>query len=141
MNAKTVPVLALAAVWACAAGAQEPAPLENCVSLQRLDYTHVVDDQSILFYMNGKDVYLNALPNRCPTLQTEKRFLYRVTMNQLCHLDLITVIYDAGFGFMEGPSCRIGKFQPVSAEFANKLRAPKGAAADATEKSPDPAGD
>lgn len=134
MKAKTVPVLALAALWACAAGAQQAMPAENCVSLQRLDHTHVVDDQSILFYMHGNDVYLNTLPGKCPTLQSEKRFLYRVTANQLCHLDLITVIYDAGFGFMEGPSCRIGKFQPVSAGFASTLRAPRDAAADAPPK-------
>ena len=133
MTAKTLPTQALAALvlmWGFAANAQEAARPENCVSLARLDSTYIVDDQTMLFYMTGKDVMLNALPSKCPSLRSEGRFMYRVMLNQLCHNDLITVIYDAGFGLMEGPSCRLGKFQPVSAEFAGKLRAPEPADAD-----------
>ena len=135
--AKTLPIPALAAlvlVWGLAANAQEAAPPEDCVNLARLDSTYIVDDQTMLFYMKGKDVMLHALPGKCPSLRSEGRFMYRVMLNQLCHNDLITVIYDAGFGLMEGPSCRLGKFQPVSAEFASKLRAPEPADADVDPK-------
>jgi len=134
MMAKTRLIPALAAlvlVWGFAANAQEAVPPENCVSLTRLDSTFIVDDQTMLFYMKGKDVMLNSLPSKCPSLRSEGRFMYRVMLNQLCHNDLITVIYDAGFGLMEGPSCQLGKFQPISQAVAEKLRARKGAERDA----------
>jgi hypothetical protein len=71
--------------------------------------------------MRGGDVYRNDLPNRCPNLEFEQRFMYRVTANRLCDLDVITVIDDVGFGFMPGASCGLGKFEPISAEEAESL--------------------
>ncbi len=110
---------------AMAASAQEAAAPEDCISLMRLDYSDVVDDRTILFFMTNKDVRLNTLPSACPGLDREERFMYRVTMNKLCQTDVITVLYNAGDGFLEGPSCQIGAFQPISREAAQKLREPK----------------
>ena len=106
----------------------EPSPLEeliggeHCVSLTRIDSTHVVDDRSILFYMQGGDVYLNRLPHRCPGLRAGRAFMYRTSLNKLCDLDILTTLNNLGFGFTPGASCGLGLFYPISQETARQLR-------------------
>jgi hypothetical protein len=95
--------------------------VKNCINLNQIDHTDVVDDDTILFYMRGNEIYENDLPNRCPELRSEDRFLYRVSTSQLCNVDTITVLNDMGFGFMPGATCGLGKFAPISQEAADEL--------------------
>ena len=95
--------------------------VRNCITLTDVDRTRVVDDDTILFYLKNGTVYQNDLPNRCPTLEQEERFMYRVALNQLCNVDVITVLSDLGFGFMPMASCGLGKFAPISEEAAAEL--------------------
>lgn len=114
--------LAIGAAWPVAASepagdAQAPtikanidadiAPL-NCVSLARIKHTRILDDQNILFEMNGKKTLINHLPRRCPSLGFEKRFGYTTRLSQLCNTDMIWVITDIG----RGVSCGLGMFEP-----------------------------
>jgi hypothetical protein len=117
----------IAAAWLIPASAQDTARAEECISLMQLDHVDVVDDQTILFCMKGKGVYRNSLPSKCPGLLFEDQFMYRVTLNQLCNIDVITVLHRAGFGLTEGPSCRIGRFEPISRALAKKLKTAGGA--------------
>ncbi len=98
--------------------ADEP---RDCINLREIDRTRVPDEDTILFFMRGGDVYRNDLPNRCPDLDFDERFMYRVSLNRLCDSDVITVIDDVGFGFMPGASCGLGKFSPISEEEAEDL--------------------
>lgn len=98
-----------------------PEEMVNCVSLSRIDRTEIVDDHTILFYMRGNDIYRNVLPHRCPGLDREEQFMYRVTTSQLCNIDVITVLEDFGSRFMPGASCGLGKFQPISQEMAAQI--------------------
>jgi hypothetical protein len=95
--------------------------VKNCINLNQIDRTDVVDDDTILFYMRGKDIYENDLPNKCPELRSEDRFMYRTSTSQLCNVDTITVLNDLGFGFMPGATCGLGKFAPISEEAAEEL--------------------
>jgi hypothetical protein len=95
--------------------------VKNCINLNQIDRTNVVDDDTILFYMRGSEIYENDLPNKCPELRSEDRFLYRTSTSQLCNVDTITVLNDMGFGFMQGASCGLGKFAPISEEAAEEL--------------------
>ena len=79
---------------------------ERCVSLRSISSTRVLDDQTILFEMNGNRTLVNRLPRRCPGLRFEKRFGYKTSLSQLCSTDIITVITDHG----RGASCGLGKF-------------------------------
>lgn len=83
----------------------------NCVSLQSIRSTQVHGDSTIDFHMNGGKVYRNTLPNSCPSLGFEERFLYKTSLSQLCSVDIITVLQSPGLS--QGPSCGLGKFQPV----------------------------
>jgi hypothetical protein len=84
----------------------------NCVSLQSIRSTQVHGDSTIDFHMNGGKVYRNTLPNSCPSLGFEERFLYKTSLSQLCSVDIITVLTSPGLS--QGASCGLGEFQPVA---------------------------
>ena len=83
----------------------------SCVQLQSIRSTQVHGDSVIDFHMSGGKVYRNTLPNSCPSLGFEERFLYKTSLSQLCSVDIITVLQSPGLS--QGPSCGLGKFQPV----------------------------
>jgi hypothetical protein len=83
----------------------------SCVSLQNIRSTQVHGDSTIDFHMGGGKVYRNTLPNSCPSLGFEERFLYKTSLSQLCSVDIITVLQSPGLS--QGASCGLGKFQPV----------------------------
>ena len=112
-----------AALLAAPAGAQDTTDLVNCISLTRVDNTEIVDENTILFYMRGNEIYRNVLPHRCPGLRAGETFMYRVTTSQLCNVDVITVLDRIGAGFMPGASCGLGKFQPISEAAVEELKA------------------
>jgi len=98
-----------------------PGDARSCIGLNEIDHTSVIDDNTILFYTRGHDVYRNYLPQSCPELKNEQRFMYRVSLPQLCANDTITVLEDAGFGFIPGPTCGLGKFAPITKDEADEL--------------------
>jgi len=83
----------------------------TCVPLRGIQSTRVHGDSVIDFHMNGGRVYRNTLPNSCPGLGFEERFAYQTSLSQLCNVDIITVLQTPGL--LPGPSCGLGKFQPV----------------------------
>jgi len=97
---------------------------KDCVTPSNIRQTVVIDDSTILFYMRGgnKLTYRTALPHACPNLAREDRFSYRTTMNQLCSVDLITVLEQYGAGLRDGFTCRLGPFYPIPYEEAEILR-------------------
>lgn len=101
---------------------------ENCVQLHRIDSTEVLDDKTILFHMIGNQTYRNDLPYACPSLGFEERFAYKTSINQLCNVDIITVL-QSGAGLHRGASCGLGTFT----ELTEKPKDAKGAAAPMAE--------
>lgn len=83
----------------------------SCVQLRSIQSTSVHGDSVIDFHMNGGKVYRNTLPNSCPSLGFEERFLYKTSLSELCSVDIITVLQSPGLS--QGASCGLGKFQPV----------------------------
>ena len=89
-------------------------PFERCVSILRIDRTDVLDDQNVIFYMRGGQIFRNWLPRRCAGLNNRDAFSYRTTINQLCDTDVITVIDSMGPGALPGASCGLGGFYPAN---------------------------
>ena len=85
---------------------------ESCIQINQIRETRVRDDQTIDFYMNGRQVYRNRLPNSCPELGFEERFTYETSLSELCSTDIITVLHEAPL--MRGASCGLGQFTPIS---------------------------
>ncbi|MBX3563057.1 MAG: hypothetical protein KF730_00630 [Sphingomonas sp.] len=85
----------------------------SCVTLTQIKETRVRDGQTIDFVMRNGKVYRNTLDGgTCPQLGFEKRFAYKVSGNQLCSVDTITVLTEPGLS--RGASCGLGQFQPVT---------------------------
>ena len=83
----------------------------SCVQTTNIRSTSVHGDSVIDFHMNNGKVYRNTLPNSCPSLGFEERFLYKTSTSQLCSVDIITVLQSPGLS--QGASCGLGQFQPV----------------------------
>jgi hypothetical protein len=84
----------------------------GCIDRARLRETRVLDDQTIDFIMANGDRFRNTLPYRCPQLGFNEAFGYQTTINQICNVDIITVIQTPGTGVV-GASCGLGMFQPM----------------------------
>jgi len=95
----------------------------RCLDLSRIRDLKIIDNQTLVFEMNQKRMYLNTLPYRCPGLDRNSTIMYRTTLNQLCDLDIITVLDPMGRGFMPGASCGLGKFSLLSDDQYKSLKA------------------
>ena len=98
---------------------------QRCVNMARIRNVDIIDRQTLLFEMSGDKVYLNQLPNPCPGLNRDSVLLYRMQMNRLCRLDLITVLESFGRGFMPGATCGLGNFSRLSEQQVEALKHPK----------------
>lgn len=117
----TATALATAGSGGMALAEEHNSDAEHCISLNRIDTSEVIDDQTIVFHMLGNKAYVNRLPHKCPGLDFEEAFMYRTSIGQLCDLDIVTVLVDAGFGFQSGASCGLGMFHPVSEAEARQM--------------------
>jgi hypothetical protein len=85
----------------------------DCIQINQIKRTKIVDDQNIIFYMRGNKSYNNHLPNKCSGLKSEDKYLYKTSLSQLCNVDIITVLHQDGAGMSPGASCGLGSFQLV----------------------------
>lgn len=85
----------------------------SCIQISQIRSTDVRDDRTIDFITRGNKVYRNTLPNSCPGLGFERRFLYKTSLSQLCSVDIVTVLYNNP-GLQPGASCGLGQFQPMT---------------------------
>ena len=119
-----VAALLSATLWAPAVQAADEAPAaaksENCIDTMRIRNQRVLNDKTILFYMNGGTIYKVDLPYKCPQLGFEQSFRYvSQPAGKLCSTDIITVMVNSGQ--FDGASCGLAPFQPISKEAADKL--------------------
>lgn len=102
-------------------GASHPAS-RSCIGLVHIRNSEVLDRQHILFTMGGTEMYVNTLPHPCPGLRRDTPWLHRTSLDQVCDLDIITVLNSTGGGFMPGASCGLGRFEPIGQAEADALR-------------------
>jgi hypothetical protein len=116
-------VMALVAVAPLAAAEVAPQPSTpqpvatgpsvNCILIQNIRSTNVVDGATIDFKMKGGTTYRNTLPLGCPMLGFERAFSYVTSQSRLCSVDLITVFVQ-GNPNLTGATCGLGKFTPIA---------------------------
>jgi hypothetical protein len=94
----------------------------RCLNLREIDDTEILDLRNIVFHMKNNAVYLNHLPYTCPGLSSSNPFMYRVTINRLCSMDVITMLDQLGSGFIPGASCGLGQFHLIDEELLGKLK-------------------
>ncbi|HEY7671693.1 MAG TPA: hypothetical protein VIC71_05700 [Gammaproteobacteria bacterium] len=104
----------------------------DCISVNRIKQTKVIDDQTVLFVMNGGVYLSNILTRTCPGLGREKRFMHE-TNGRLCDIDTITVLEQWGTSFRSGFTCQLGQFYPITEIEADELVLGPEAAGEAPE--------
>jgi hypothetical protein len=86
----------------------------SCIQLNQIERTEILDDQTMIFHMRGNKAWKNKLPNKCPRLKFEGRYLFKTSINSICNTDIITVLFQTGggvSGLQEGASCGLGTFE------------------------------
>jgi len=96
--------------------------LEKCISPAWIRHTYIVDDRTIIFYMNQQKIFVNRLPHRCAGLRSAGTFSYRLRGIRLCNIDTIKVVRSTGGRLDTGPTCGLGMFRPVTEEEAAMIR-------------------
>lgn len=89
---------------------------QQCIRLQNIKQTPVIDNQTILVEMRGKTYKRIDLLNRCSGLKIEGGFSYATSINQLCIQDSLRVLRSGGI-------CMIKQIVDITAEEAKELRA------------------
>jgi len=103
---KTI-LIALAASAALAGPAlADQATKSVCIKADEIDHTKVLNDRQILFYMRGKQVWLNTLKSRCSTLPIQEGFSMPSNYSEFCaNAQSIRVLFS-------GQPCQLGEFTP-----------------------------
>ena len=83
---------------------------QDCVIRRNIRHAVTLDDRTIDFHMTRGGVLRNRLPHACPGLAFDDGFSYRTSLDRLCSADTITVRRSGG---APGPTCPLGRFQPV----------------------------
>lgn len=73
-------------------------------------------DNHVVFEIQGRRLFLNAVPKSCAGLSRDRRFSYDTYTRSLCARDKIRILKEAGNTLYEGKSCSLGRFQPISVE-------------------------
>ena len=94
----------------------------RCIPLRSIQEIEILDDRNIIFRVGSNNYYLNNLPYRCSGLRRNDTIMYRTSINEICDVDVITVLDDIGPGFQAGASCGLGRFTPVNQEEIKMLR-------------------
>jgi len=93
-----------------------------CLSLSRIKNVDILDNKHLVFQTGVNDYYLNTLPYACNGLRLNDSFLYSSSINQICNVDVISVLNKFGSGYQSGPSCGLGVFVAVNKEEITTLR-------------------
>ncbi len=87
---------------------------KRCLNARSIRRTDVIDDNHVVFEIQGRRLFLNVLPKSCTGLSQNRRFSYEISTRSLCAHDKIRILREAGNTFYEGKSCSLGRFRPVT---------------------------
>ena len=90
-------VAAIYLVWALVPTAradEESAESESlrCINARTIRRTHVINDNHVVFWVQGRRLYLNALSSTCNGLSRDRRFSFETTTRSLCAPDKIRIL-------------------------------------------------
>lgn len=101
---------------------------KRCINSRTIRRTDVVNDDIVIFHVQGGRIYLNVLARTCKGLSREGRFSYVTHTRSICAYDQINVLKESGTGIYEGRACKLGRFRPMTSEeladFYRELREP-----------------
>ena len=90
---------------------------EMCLDTPRIKETMIVDDETILFKMQGGGVFINRLPSQCPGLKIADGFSHSTSISKICKQDIISVLWPDS---VSSGKCGLGDFLPFQYEGKSK---------------------
>jgi hypothetical protein len=101
---------------------------KRCINARSIRGADVIDDNHVVFQVQGRRMFLNTLPKTCAGLSRDRRFSHETHTRSLCAFDKIRILRESGGGVYAGRTCSLGRFQPVTAEelavFVNERTVP-----------------
>ncbi|NKB44655.1 MAG: hypothetical protein GKS03_10305 [Alphaproteobacteria bacterium] len=111
-----LPLIIISALPATAETNDGMEKTQQCIRLQYVDQTPVIDNKTILVEMKGNTYKRIDLRNRCSGLKLEGGFSHSTSINKLCKQDTLRVLRSGGF-------CMIDKIVDITEEEAVALKA------------------
>ena len=111
--------------------AEEYGTPRRCISSMGYRNFQVISDRYVLFEGAGRRLWLNELRGRCPGLRRATALAFDMRGNQICDLDRFKPAdwFDRPrfrrwpWDWMDNVPCTLGRFQPVTEEQVEALRA------------------
>jgi hypothetical protein len=95
---------------------------QACLDHPTIRRTRIINDRNIAFFLRGGRIYLNTLPEQCPSLRRTSLVNYAIENRSVCAGSLFQVMWEAGTGnFVPSFVCRLGPFVPVTVEQLEEL--------------------
>jgi len=94
------------------AGFARTGEYENCLRVQQIESSRILNRHQILFEMKGSKTYLSE-PDSCPGLSKSLALAYDATTGELCTTTIVHLI-DAGSAAGGRGTCALSKFQRLS---------------------------
>jgi hypothetical protein len=110
-----ITLIAAATTLPAAAETEGEEQTQQCIRLQYVDQTPVIDNKTILVEMKGNKFKRIDLRNRCSGLKLEGGFSHSTSINKLCKQDTLQVLRSGGF-------CMIDKIVDITEEEALALK-------------------
>lgn len=82
----------------------------NCIDLQRIQSTEIVDGTAIVYRMDSRKLYVNRPLNGADSLRRNLILITKTFSTQLCNVDIVR-LRDQGSNFEAG-FISLGKFTP-----------------------------
>ncbi len=87
---------------------------KRCINARSIRGADVIDDDHLLFEIQGRRIFLNVLQSTCTGLSRDRRFSYDTYTRSLCASDRIRILRQSGDDFFEGKACKLGRFRPIT---------------------------
>lgn len=95
----------------------------NCLHRDAYTDIEVINPELLLFHGRSHKLWLNRLRQSCPGLHLDHTLAFDMRHGRLCHLDTVSGADILGGRYLPGARCSLGKFDPVSPEQADLLKA------------------
>jgi hypothetical protein len=95
---------------AAALDGMQAGPPVNCIDLQRIQSSEIMDGTAIVYRMDSRRLYVNRPVNGASSLRSNLILITKTPSTQLCNIDIVR-LRDQGSNFAAG-FVGLGKFVP-----------------------------
>ena len=110
-------------ILASAPQAERDSGTVNCLHRDAYTDIEVINPGLLLFHGRSDRLWLNRLRQSCAGLRQDHTLALDMRNGRLCDLDSVSGVDVLGGHYLPGARCSLGKFDPVSPEQADLLKA------------------